>query len=165
MGLKMSGWYDIAQVCLNGHVMNEMVKSSPQHNQKFCDKCGSVTITECPHCNTPIRGYYHADGVISLGFKYSPPRFCYNCGKPFPWTEKALKAAKELADEIENLTKEEKEILKQSLDDLVKESPNVQVAALKFKKIMKKVGKTSTQAFKEILISILSESVKKLLWG
>ena len=53
-------WYDIAQICINGHVINSMSKSHPEHNKKFCDKCGAPTITNCPKCNTPIRGHYHA---------------------------------------------------------------------------------------------------------
>ncbi len=53
------GWYDTAQICINGHVINSMSKSHPEHNKKFCDKCGEPTITNCPKCNAPIRGHYH----------------------------------------------------------------------------------------------------------
>ncbi len=53
------GRYDTAQICMNGHIINSMSKSHPEHNKEFCDKCGARTITKCPHCNTPIRGHYH----------------------------------------------------------------------------------------------------------
>ena len=48
---------------------------------------------------------------------------------------------------------------------MVKDSPNTQVAALRFKKLMSKAGKTSADALKDILVNILSESVKKLIWS
>ena len=53
------GWYDTAQICMNGHVINSMSISHPEHNKKFCDKCGAPTTTNCPKCNTPIKGHYH----------------------------------------------------------------------------------------------------------
>jgi len=54
-----NGWYDTAQICTNGHVINSMARSEPKHNKKFCDKCGAKTIMNCPNCNSPIRGDYH----------------------------------------------------------------------------------------------------------
>ena len=53
------GRYDTAQICINGHIINSMSISKPEHNKKFCDKCGEPTITNCQNCNAPIRGYYH----------------------------------------------------------------------------------------------------------
>ena len=155
--------YDIAQICLNGHVINKEVNEFPQHNQEFCDKCGEKTITKCEKCNANIRGEYYVPGVMAIGFNFPAPKFCYKCGSPYPWTERGLVAAKELAEEIDNLTKEEKEILKKSLDELTKDSPNTQVAALRFKRIMSKVGKSVGDPLKEILINIVSEAGKKAL--
>lgn len=161
----MTSWYDTAQVCINGHAINDSFKQHPTLNQDFCDKCGAKTITQCESCNPPIKGLYNVPGVAAIGFEYPPPKFCHNCGKPYPWTKSSLKAAKELAGEIENLNDEEKRILKQSLDELVKDSPNTQVAALRFKRLMSKTGKSSADALKDILVNILSESAKKLIWG
>ena len=56
---RHGNWYDTAQICINGHVINSMSISHPEHNKKFCDKCGALTITNCPKCNTPIKGHYH----------------------------------------------------------------------------------------------------------
>jgi len=55
-------WYDVAQVCLNGHLVNAKTKDSPQHNKDFCTKCGNETITKCPECNQDIPGDYHVEG-------------------------------------------------------------------------------------------------------
>jgi hypothetical protein len=62
-------WYDVAQICLNGHVINDSVKKYPQHNKKFCDKCGVATINNCPNCNTEIQE--KRKGVKSLFFTNS----------------------------------------------------------------------------------------------
>ena len=32
-------WYDIARVCLNGHVINSQSVYRPEHNKKYCEKC------------------------------------------------------------------------------------------------------------------------------
>ena len=57
-------WYDTAQICTNGHVVNSMSKSHPEHNRKFCDKCGAPTITNCQNCKAPIRGHYHEPPIV-----------------------------------------------------------------------------------------------------
>lgn len=159
---ESESWYDVAQVCLNGHVINDSSKEYSQHNQKHCDKCGGETITNCPNCNTEIKGNYHVDGVFGSSGYYLPS-FCYECGKPFPWTKSKLDAAKDLADLADELDKEEKLELSNSLDDLIKDSPKTNVAIVKFKKLITKVGKPVAEGIKDILISIATEAVKKQL--
>src|SRR5690606_24440218 len=115
-------FYDTAQICLNGHVINTMAASSPQSNQKHCAECGAQTITVCPDCNSPIRGYYHVPGVFGF-FDFNRPGYCHNCGKPYPWTVASLEAARDLADELETLNAEERQQLKDSFPDLVRSTP------------------------------------------
>lgn len=79
------GTYDVMQVCKKfGHKTTDSYNSYPQHRQKFCDQCGSETITQCQHCKANIRGYYHVDGVIGGGGP-AVPQNCHECGKPYPW--------------------------------------------------------------------------------
>jgi hypothetical protein len=159
-----NGWYDTAQICLNGHLINSMAVSNPQHNRNFCNECGQKTITDCPSCKTSIPGQYHDTGS---GFAFSPfqiPKSCHNCGKPYPWTEFALEAAKEYADELEKLTLEEREKLKQSIDDLVKDTPKTQLAASRFKQLVTKAGGSAADIFQKVLVNIISETAKKLIW-
>ena len=92
-------YYDTAQICRNGHVVNSMAYDYPQSNQKYCDKCGKETLTSCPACNEKIRCYYHVPGVIAFP-KYSAPSYCHNCGQAYPWTASSIEAANELADEF-----------------------------------------------------------------
>jgi hypothetical protein len=87
-------YYDLAQICQNGHVINSMARDYPNSNQDHCDRCGDPTIVACPSCNSGIRGHYHVPGVIGFS-QYTAPAFCYKCGKPFPWTAAGLTAAEE----------------------------------------------------------------------
>lgn len=158
----MEEGYDIAQICINGHVINDSSAGLPQYNKNFCVKCGAESITKCQECGREIKGYYV--GSISVA-SYLVPSFCDNCGKPYPWTSSRILAAQDLAKEVEGLSREDRSILKQSIDDIVKDSPNSPVAALRFKKVMVKAGKTAAGMFKDILVEIASEAAKKTIWG
>src|ERR1700679_4064379 len=83
-GGVLKGW-DTAQICRNGHAINECAESQPASNSKFCQRCGAPTITTCPKCQAKIRGYFHVPGVFSLS-KYSVPPYCHGCGSGYPWT-------------------------------------------------------------------------------
>jgi hypothetical protein len=76
-----------------------------------------------------------------------------------------LEAAKELVEELDGLDAEERRLLKQSLDDLMTDSPKTEVAGLRFKRLMKKVGKESYDAVKTVVTDLVSESIKKTLFG
>jgi Uncharacterized protein conserved in bacteria (DUF2321) len=41
-------YYDTAEVCLGGHMVNYHTEQRPQHNKAFCPKCGKATISACP---------------------------------------------------------------------------------------------------------------------
>jgi len=92
------------------------------------------------------------------------PIFCPDCGKPYPWTEAKLKAAQELSDELDNLSPEEREMLKKSLNDIVRDTPQTTVAATRFKRLVAKAGKAAAGGFWDILKDVLSETAKKIIW-
>ena len=86
----MSSYYDTMQTCQKwGHKITDMYDSYPNHRQNFCEKCGSNTVFKCLHCNTKIRGYYHVEGVVGGGGA-DVPLNCHNCGKSYPWKNRAL---------------------------------------------------------------------------
>jgi hypothetical protein len=150
-----------AQVCKNGHLITQYYEDS-NSQKSFCDECGEPTIIECENCGTNIQGD-RIEGLPSL--RYTVPKYCYNCGDPFVWTQRSLEAAEELADELQELDKDEKETLKLTISDLTKGGPKVQVAKNRFKRIMGKVGRESAEAMKSILVDIISETVKKSIYG
>jgi hypothetical protein len=159
------GYYDTAQVCLNGHVINGRSTNSPDHNEKFCGKCGEQTITKCENCNTSIRGNYIHNGMALSPTPKHAEKFCHHCGQSYPWTKRGLEAAKELADEFETLNSDERDELKKSLDELVKDSPKTEVASFRFKKLMQKAGSGSIEIMKAVISDLLSEAAKKSVFG
>jgi len=161
---REESWYDTAQICLNGHVVTASSTAHPELKRQFCDRCGAATITECPKCKANIRGSYHSPDFFSLGM-FEAPKFCSDCGAAYPWTESSLEAAHDLVSEMETISDEERRILMQTLDELVKETPQTEVAALRFKKIMRKVGTEATDALRKIIVEILSEAAKKAILG
>ncbi|MHB0913739.1 MAG: DUF2321 domain-containing protein [Armatimonadota bacterium] len=155
--------FDTAQVCLNGHMINAWTIRRPKYSQKYCDICGALAITECPNCDTPIRGLAFSTTLLGAGHSQIPSNFCHECGKAYPWMQGKLDAASELADTLDALTPDEKRQLKQDFDDLVAETPRTAVAALKFKALMAKAGKGAAECFKDILTSVLAETAKKMI--
>lgn len=92
------------------------------------------------------------------------PKFCLNCGTPYPWTDIKIKAAQELVLGLDNLTQVEKENLNKSLNDIIRDTPDTPVSATRFKKLCIKAGKGVAEGFKIILADIVSEAVKKMIW-
>jgi hypothetical protein len=153
--------YDVAQLCRSGHIITKVAIQSPERCVPFCTICGSPTMTTCGQCGDPIRGLYWGPG--SLG-QYRRPSYCHRCGRPYHWTEAALSAARDLALELDGLTPEERNTLAQSLDDLVRDTPRTPTAATRFKKLAAKAGVEGATALKDILVNVVSEAAKGLIW-
>ncbi|MHB8384015.1 MAG: DUF2321 domain-containing protein [Candidatus Binataceae bacterium] len=131
-GQLIFDWHDEAQICFNGHVVNEAMKRSPELNAEFCEQCGAKTISNCQYCKMAIRGPYHGSGLIVRN-EYSAPAFCRGCGKPYSWTERRLEAAKELIDQEQRLAPDEKTALETDIHDVAHDVPRTQVAAIRIK--------------------------------
>jgi hypothetical protein len=149
------------KICLNGHIAESVVVGL---TGDFCARCGAATITACPKCATEI-SEWRPDGFGWLTQMDKAPNFCTGCGSPFPWTESALKAAHDLANEIKQISDEERDILNQNLDEPVKDTPQTEVAAMRVKKILHKAGTEAVDALRKIIIDIASETAKKLIFG
>ena len=157
-------WYDTAQICLNGHIVNLSAVRSPERNKPFCTRCGGKTITACPKCDVAIQGYYHIPGVFGLGGKEKASAYCHGCGSAYPWTVASLEAAKALTDEITGLDEQERLLLKASIDDLVSDTPKTPVAVTRFKKYATRGRKEIVQGLRDILVDIVSETARKGIW-
>ena len=157
--------YEVAQICRNGHVANSTSTSAPGNNQRFCNRCGEPTITMCEQCEVAIRGHHPVRGRISFPSDFRAPAYCQHCGTAYPWTGARLDAAKELADTFEKLSENERQQLQQSLDDLTRDTPRTKVAESKFKRLIKKAGTDAYDGMKGILVEVVSETVKKSLFG
>jgi hypothetical protein len=151
--------YNSAQICTNGHVITEVADEMPHLTSDRCRACGAETITNCPACRAKIRGDRFGGNVPA----FRRPAFCHNCGKPYPWTEATIRAAKELAQELK-ISADDKMLLETSIDQLVRNTPAATVAAVRFKTIVAKAGREVAEGFHKILVDVVSEIVKKTLW-
>jgi hypothetical protein len=156
------GRYDVAQVCLKGHVINPSANRFTKHNKKFCDKCGSPTITKCQKCDCDIQGRYHEESAIRIR-PYFLPAFCQNCGAPFPWTEAKMNALREYTELLE-IPEKDKKAIEESVPDIVISTETTPVSATKFKKALTKAGKGALEGAREIVIDIISETAKKIIF-
>lgn len=159
------GTYRTAQICLNGHCVTTSLERNSELSARFCKDCGSETISQCPSCKANIRGYFEVPGVITLSSSYRPPAYCYACGEPFPWTTTTIEAAKEFADELDDLTSDERKRLKASIGDLTKDNPKTEIAAQRYKRLMAKAGSEAAGVMRKILVDVLSEAARKTLFG
>lgn len=157
-------YYETAQVCLNGHVITDSYNRNVERRKEFCPKCGARTIHKCPNCNNAIQGDYVVPGVVAIGLgPKKPPAYCHACGAPFPWTVESLNAARQLTLEAEELSGQKEQLI-ESLPDLVSESPRTKVAVNRWKKALETVTPQLGGMLKEILVDVVSESVKKVLF-
>lgn len=159
----MSGVYRTAQVCKNGHVITSNISYS-EFLADFYPDCGAKTISSCLDCKTPIRGDYDIPDVIDFSSSYQPPAYCYHCGKPFPWTESKLNAIADLLDMQNQLTEEEKKRFISCLPTIFTETSQSEVTAFKLRALFKKLPSEIGRLVKNIIIDVLSESVKKVIF-
>lgn len=124
------------------------------HKEKFCGVCGASNLLACEHCHSLIK---------SLTDRGGKPGYCITCGKPYPWTEATLTAAKEYTQELEELTAEDKAALIATFDDLVADTPRTELAAHRFKKLIRKSGPVAGEFLRKMIVDIASETAVKLL--
>lgn len=151
--------YDVALVCLNGHTVNSTSVESPKHNTEYCGECGEKSINACPACKTPIRGFLWNTGVI--GYGWEPSAYCHACGRAYPWTERKVAALAEAIDEAEQLSPDDKAKLKESIPDIVAETPKSNTAAARLKSAITKAGKTGGKLIYDVAIRVAADVVTK----
>lgn len=155
------GYYNGATICLNGHVISIYKANS----QAYCSQCGNETFSKCSQCGAPIRGTYEQDGIIDLTGYYDKPYYCYQCGAAYPWTEKIIANAIELVSLDDELDETSKELIKSAVPDLLVDTPTTPVAVAKYKKGVAKAGQIVRDALYNLLIDVVSETIKKSLFG
>jgi hypothetical protein len=78
---------DAMQVCRNGHVITDLLRSRAERSLSHCDRCGATTIDRCLTCGCELPGALAVPGLQPIGSRL-PPRYCCTCGAAFPWTER-----------------------------------------------------------------------------
>lgn len=153
------GWWDVAQICENGHVINATMKEQPGLKAKFCPRCSARTIVTCQVCGADTRGQFHASGI---DLEFTRTAFCHSCGAAYPWTE-SLQELKALAHEARRLNPSEQEELAGCFDDLIKETSKTQAAMDTLKRCLPRVGKEIALEMRIILVKLATEAVKAQL--
>ena len=140
-----------------------MVRSNPQKSQAFCSVCGAETSQECPECSTPIRGYLHRRSVI-VGGEYERPKYCHNCGKPYPWTILAIESAIELFVDDVGMQAVKDANLEETVTALTTDTPKTPLAIARFKRFITQATAATIESVQGILVELISEAVKKKIW-
>lgn len=141
IGWDQEDGYDIAQICVNGHVAISSAGRQPECRQDSCTRCGAETVWACAKCDDSIRGDYL--GVAS--FSYNKPSYCHRCGEPYPWRASAIQAALHLVREVEGLTEEDRETLASSIIDLMNDTPRTELSAMRFKRSLRTAGQSGVR--------------------
>lgn len=147
----MSKRFYNAAICENGHVLDNMMQDNEHYLYKHCSRCGELVYNVCTECQNPIPG---AETNVSwCGTNVKPPYYCPFCGKPYPWTLKILESNQQRLKELDGLDENLKQLLCESLKDIMIESPNTELACDRFKRAFV----VAKKSIREILISILAE--------
>lgn len=158
------GHYLTAEVCPNGHVTTARIEETPERREQYCSRCGEATMNKCPNCERYIRGEYEHDvGAVFISEPYDPPAYCFNCGEPFPWTERRISTAVELLEQDGNLSADEIAQFRSDLAEMANDSLHAQVASNRFNQFMRRVGSSAATGVRDLVVDIASETALKYI--
>lgn len=93
---------DAMQVCRNGHVITDLLRTCPERSLTHCDRCGAVTLERCETCGHELPGAFVVPGLQPVGARPAP-QYCSICGAAFPWTRQRRLPKRESLLILENL--------------------------------------------------------------
>src|SRR5262245_45814911 len=103
---------DVMQVCRNGHVITDLLRSNPGNGLIHCDRCGEATLDHCPPCGEELRGAVLVPGWPPIGAR-QPPQFCPVCGMAFPWARRGAAPASTALAQLEALLRRLPRVVRQ----------------------------------------------------
>jgi hypothetical protein len=103
---------DVMQVCRNGHVISDRLRTSPEAGRNHCERCGATTIDRCPTCGQELSGALLVPGLLPIGGKQPPP-YCSNCGVAFPWAPRRRPPAVDPRSTVEHLLRRLPRVIRQ----------------------------------------------------
>lgn len=84
---------------------------------------------------------------------------------PYPWTQKILDNAVELLSLDDELDDNSKELIKSAIPELIVDSPTTPIAVAKYRKGISKAGLIVSDALRQLLVDVISETAKKALFS
>ncbi|MBW1976255.1 MAG: DUF2321 domain-containing protein [Deltaproteobacteria bacterium] len=155
----MAGYYDVRQVCENGHQITGVLRNNPSKSQDYCPTCGAKTLTKCVECGDNIRGYYYHAGLG--GAQPTPvPSYCHKCGKPYPWTQKKISTATQIFEEFGGLDEKEKRTIAADINNIARDIPETELSARRLKAIWEKYGPLAYNLIMELATKIAAQILK-----
>ena len=151
--------YDVARVCLNGHLINDSVRRNPGRSTQKCVQCGADAIEVCPECNEPLRGDYHSELVLRAISTYRRATYCGRCGEALPWLSASLKSSRELL-ELSGVEESVVESLMGQLQHLVADTPQTEVATERWRRFLARSGDGTAKLLRKVLANIVTDAVK-----
>jgi hypothetical protein len=139
-----SGFYTAA-VCSRGHMVAADVGTHAHRSQSFVPSAGQRSFWFAKLQGQRPRPLRFAWIDCGGGNYPDPPKFCFSCGQPFPWTVEKLEAAKRLADALDEVSPSDREKLKMALGDVAAAGPRAEAAAARIKKLIRKAGSASVK--------------------
>ncbi len=74
-----------------------------------------------------------------------------------------MSAARSLIRELAGLDPYERDQLRRSIDDIIRETPRTPVAVMRIKAALERIGGEPARALRDLLISVASEPIKQQL--
>ena len=168
-------------ICEKGHLQLSTLRFYEVYPNSYCKECGSKIIDKCPHCNAEIQGGtlkvkkeidlsttdFFNQGYYEKEYKFSTdyiPKYCHNCGKPYPWIEDFLNTYKDTLSLVLENEEELQNKIYNATEDLVKNNFDLKspVATL-FKLLLNKTGDLAKDALVGTLSSIATEQFHEFL--
>ncbi|HTU90919.1 MAG TPA: DUF2321 domain-containing protein [Gemmataceae bacterium] len=112
MDTKLLPEQDVMQVCRNGHVITDLLRTCPERSLTHCDRCGAVTMDRCQTCGHQLPGAFIVPGLQPVGARPAP-HFCSMCGAAFPWTRQRRPPKRESLALLENLLRRLPRVIRQ----------------------------------------------------
>lgn len=103
---------DVMQVCRNGHVITDLMLTSPERALTHCDRCGAATMDRCQTCGHELPGALIVPGLQPMGVRPAP-HFCARCGAAFPWTRQRRPPRRESLVVLENMLRRVPRVIRQ----------------------------------------------------
>lgn len=151
---------EFAAICLNGHVYTPFAEGVKDIDP-FCQVCGALVITECPHCHEKIkRRNYEGMAVVR---PFPVPAYCFSCSHAYPWTSVALESAAAIIADDSSIDPDNRQALTDTLPDLMTDTPKTQLAISRLKKALLSCGKFTAEGLRQFVIDFGCEVAKKQL--
>jgi len=152
--------YQTALICKMGHVIHDRARETMLQSRVQCPLCGAEGIYQCEHCQAFIRGFNPQINAVDWQMGQAP-KYCHQCGEPYPWIQEAIKTMVMIIDILNDLNEAEKTILSENITDLLELNSETDKAMAHVLDLSAKIKNTwGWGIFFEILKDLAPEDVK-----